>query len=139
MSKKRSTNQKKRSNRESDASIRSIDKSDAACIYLYGSRMLVIGKSDKMKKAIENLKMPALPRLMSNRAEREALQMSRWKRFKAATSKRSKHAYVTFKSAFDLCVGTIKGVVVKDDVKSPPGVWCRTSRIEQFELGSPLA
>lgn len=139
MSKNRSTKQKKRSNRESDASIRSIDKSDAACIYLYGGRVLVIGKSERMKKAIENLKMPALPRLMSNRAEREALQMTRWARFKAATSKKSKHAYVTFKSAFDLCVGTIKGVVVKDDVKSPPGVWCRTSRIEQFELGSPLA
>ena len=56
-----------------DLPQRDINELDAAQQYLFGT-IPVIGESVMFTRIIAQMKMPLLPRLMSNKAEREALE-----------------------------------------------------------------
>lgn len=59
-----------------DLPRRDLNELDAAQQYLFGT-MPVIGSSDMFTSVITRMKMPQLPKLMSNKAEREALETTR--------------------------------------------------------------
>lgn len=63
--------------RDCDAAKRSINESDRAYLYLFGKHVFVLGRSGAGRKVIEKLKMPPLPLIQSNRAERAALKVTR--------------------------------------------------------------